>query len=1272
MLRKTAVIFLVLVIALCLQGGSLLFPAAARAETWTPVATGGIEGNYARMSFGSQLVEYNTKLYALTDGPVSGCRVLFKPATGTTWTETCEPGFGNSNNYYASAGVGFGGYLYVGTLNNVNGCEVWRTAETATVPYTDWQKVASGGFDTTNNTSVSCMYVYNGQIFAGTQNTGDTGKIYASDNGTTWKHVSDTNIEVLASYQVYSMVQFGTYLYAGTEFGIFRTDANASTPSPYTWTSVVDSYTVIDPILAVSGDGNTLYAGSSTASGCQLFASQGVGGPPFTDWTKINLDGFSNPDNNAGAASMAVFNSQLYVGTRAAYGLGVPMKGGQVWRYNGGGVSDWTQVAVSGFGDDANYSLLSMLVFDSHLCASTMNGVSPGAPFTHGAVVMATEGAGGPPYTDWARINDKGFAPNANESACLAFYNGYLYAGTSNWAGCQVWKKGSGGWTQVNTDGFGVIWNSHLNSLQVWGGYLYAATSDIKDGGQVWRYNGSSWVEVAPRGFGDTENSAVGPLVVKGSYLYAGTSDHDDGNCEIWRTAGGATPTWTKVNADGFGDPQKPYIGAIATDGTYLYAGTAYTSNGCQLWRSACSGTPPFTDWTKVNAAGFGDTSSQTIESIAFLSSGIYVGTSGTTGKVLRSFAAGGPPYTDWKLVNAAGFGNADNTGVLSLAVLSARLFASTANWNDGCDVWRCAATGGPPFTDWSAAGLAGLGDSNNVGGSSLIVSGADIYVGTGNLADGCQVLKATPVFPAPTVTGINPSSGDNNSTVSVSNLAGTGFTGSGVTVKLKKSGQTDIPATNVSVVSTSRISCAFDIRGAQTGTWDVYVCNADGKSGTKVGAFTVNKPVYPTWYLAEGTTAWGFSTYVSIANPNSSALSATVTYMPTGAAPVAETVNLPANSQTTLTNDHLVEKMGGQKDFSTKVDCTDKTRTIAVDRTMTWSGGTAETGVGQEAHNSVGVPAPAKAWYLPEGSSSWGFECWLLIQNPGAAAAHCTVTYMIEGEGPLDIPHTVDPNSRATFNLATDIGNKDASIKVVSDVPVIPERAMYRNSRREGHDSIGTIAPASSYYLAEGTTAWGFTTYVLIQNPQTSTTDVDITYMTGEGPVKNPETISMPAGTRKTIRVNDVPGMTDKDFSTLVQGNKPIIAERAMYWNSPTGEACHDSVGMDSAHTCFYLPDGQTSDGRETWTLIQNPNAVDVTVEVAYLPAGGGTPVVKTETIAASSRKTFGMLAHSGITGRASIMVTCTTPEKKIMCERAMYWGDRGAGTDTIGGYSD
>ncbi|HEY5527722.1 MAG TPA: hypothetical protein VIK02_09080, partial [Candidatus Anoxymicrobiaceae bacterium] len=321
------------------------------------------------------------------------------------------------------------------------------------------------------------------------------------------------------------------------------------------------------------------------------------------------------------------------------------------------------------------------------------------------------------------------------------------------------------------------------------------------------------------------------------------------------------------------------------------------------------------------------------------------------------------------------------------------------------------------------------------------------------------------------------------------------------------------------------------------------------------------------------------------------------------------------------------------------------------------------------EGHSSVGVTSPAKTWYLPEGASAWGFECWLLIQNPNGSQATCTLTYMIEGSGPVTKTHSVPGNSRQSFNMAEDIGAKNASIKVESNIPVIPERAMYRNNKREGHDSIGTTTAANDYYLAEGTTAWGFTTWVLIQNPASSPSSVTITYMTPSGKKAQPS-FSLPGNSRKTIKVNDVPGMGNTDFSTQVHGSQPVIAERSMYWDNGTGEACHDSIGMDKAHTTFYLPDGQTSGGYETWTLVQNPNTTAVNVEVSYLKAGGGV-ITLTNSIPPNSRMTFNM-ADKITSGRASIMVTSKTAGKKIMVERAMYWNNKGAGTDTIGGCLD
>jgi uncharacterized repeat protein (TIGR01451 family) len=98
---------------------------------------------------------------------------------------------------------------------------------------------------------------------------------------------------------------------------------------------------------------------------------------------------------------------------------------------------------------------------------------------------------------------------------------------------------------------------------------------------------------------------------------------------------------------------------------------------------------------------------------------------------------------------------------------------------------------------------------------------------------------------PAPAVTSITPSSGENTGSVSITNLAGSDFQ-DGATVKLTKSGQSDINATGVTVVNTNTITCNFNLTGAAAGQWNVVVTNPDAQSGTLTNGFTVTAPPAP------------------------------------------------------------------------------------------------------------------------------------------------------------------------------------------------------------------------------------------------------------------------------------------------------------------------------------------------------------------------------------------------------------------------------------------
>lgn len=88
-----------------------------------------------------------------------------------------------------------------------------------------------------------------------------------------------------------------------------------------------------------------------------------------------------------------------------------------------------------------------------------------------------------------------------------------------------------------------------------------------------------------------------------------------------------------------------------------------------------------------------------------------------------------------------------------------------------------------------------------------------------------------------PTVTSITPSTANNQqSAFNITNLAGTNLL-SGATVRLKKTGQPDIVATNVvSLNNNTRITCRFNLLFVQTGLWNVQVSNpGGGDSNTNV-----------------------------------------------------------------------------------------------------------------------------------------------------------------------------------------------------------------------------------------------------------------------------------------------------------------------------------------------------------------------------------------------------------------------------------------------------
>ncbi|NPV60202.1 MAG: hypothetical protein HPY75_11160, partial [Actinobacteria bacterium] len=263
--------------------------------------------------------------------------------------------------------------------------------------------------------------------------------------------------------------------------------------------------------------------------------------------------------------------------------------------------------------------------------------------------------------------------------------------------------------------------------------------------------------------------------------------------------------------------------------------------------------------------------------------------------------------------------------------------------------------------------------------------------------------FTVTAANPPPTVTGITPNSGAQGSTVSVTNLAGTGFYGT-PTVKLKKAGQTDITATGVVVQSPNKITCSLPIpSGAATGAWDVWVKNPDNQEATLAGGFTVtagggggNTPQGTDVEVDlgggvevgfESVSGGGETTATPLPDPSvanfhilgGSCYDITTTATFTGTILVTlpydeGALTVPESSLRLL---HL--EGGSWVDVTSSQDTDANTITGEVDSLSPFAIGW----------------AAADTWYLAEGCTQGGMKTWVLVQNPNPDPVKVDLTFM-------------------------------------------------------------------------------------------------------------------------------------------------------------------------------------------------------------------------------------------------------------------------------------
>jgi len=426
------------------------------------------------------------------------------------------------------------------------------------------------------------------------------------------------------------------------------------------------------------------------------------------------------------------------------------------------------------------------------------------------------------------------------------------------------------------------------------------------------------------------------------------------------------------------------------------------------------------------------------------------------------------------------------------------------------------------------------------------------------------------------------------------------------------------------------------------------------GPIGT--GAAVNGLVALPTSYVfAEGATGTFFDTDLLLANPTTSPVPVTVTYLTEVANVVARSLTLAPQSRTTISAD--ADPVLGATAFSSVV-ASHLGTPIAVERTMRWDA----TGYGM--HTEKGAPAQARTWYFAEGAQGF-YNTYFLLTNTTTQPVSAQLKFLLEN-GTVVIHDTLLLGESRETVFAGDIPelvNQAFGTVVTFSSAAVAERAMYFGTSplfTGGHESAGVSRPATEWFLAEGATGSFFTTFVLLANPTPTPAAVTMTYFReGGGTVTRTKTIAPNA--RLTINLaGEDPSLAATSAATKVVADQPIVVERAQYWpfDPSQWQEAHGAFGVTETGRHWALAEGRVGGpfGYQSFVLLANPGTAPATVTLTFLRTTG-TPVAKTVTVQAGARLTVTTGPGSMVPELAneSFGVTVVS-DQPIVAERAMY----------------
>jgi hypothetical protein len=142
-------------------------------SSWTAVVSNGFSDSPATSTGG--MAEFAGYLYVGAGNAVQGAQ-LWRTNNGTNWTQATTPGSGDTNNQKVEMVFVFQNHLYVSVKNAVTGMELWCSTDGML-----WEQANQDGFGDSNNSGSNrgnAAADFSGHLYVGTVNLVNGGELW--------------------------------------------------------------------------------------------------------------------------------------------------------------------------------------------------------------------------------------------------------------------------------------------------------------------------------------------------------------------------------------------------------------------------------------------------------------------------------------------------------------------------------------------------------------------------------------------------------------------------------------------------------------------------------------------------------------------------------------------------------------------------------------------------------------------------------------------------------------------------------------------------------------------------------------------------------------------------------------------------------------------------------------------------------------------------------------------------------------------------------------